>query len=202
MGWGLSDITSAAIEFTSGVANAVVSNTLSISNATGSQSVGFQRETGRTGAFAAGQTVGDAISVAQGIVEIAAGVVTAAAGGAGEIVTAGGATPVAVPVIAAGVAVTSHGAVTLTNAVNNITKPPTGKGSVSPDQRDPKRVYSKNEKQEMLDDQGGNCAQCGESKTVDEVQGHHVQRHADGGQTTKDNGAAVCTDCHKDLHSK
>lgn len=32
-------------------------------------------------------------------------------------------------------------------------------------------------------------------------QGHHIERHADGGPTTPDNHAEVCTDCHKELHS-
>ena len=84
----------------------------------------------------------------------------------------------------------------------NIPKPPRGKGKVSPADRDPKRAYSKKEKAEMLDDQGGKCAQCGTEKTVDQVDGHHIERHADGGATTKENGASVCKDCHKELHEK
>ena len=83
-----------------------------------------------------------------------------------------------------------------------LSKPPRGKGAVPPSQRDPKRVYSKSEKAEMLKDQGGRCIQCGEKKTVDEVHGHHIKRHADGYPTTKENGAAVCHPCHKKLHSK
>lgn len=54
----------------------------------------------------------------------------------------------------------------------------------------------------MLEDQNGNCAQCSEKKTVDEVQAHHKnKRHADGGETVKENGAAVCTTCHKNFIS-
>jgi len=37
----------------------------------------------------------------------------------------------------------------------------------------------------MLQDQGGKCAGCGETKPLSEVDGHHKQRHADGGPTTK-----------------
>ncbi|WP_158685607.1 HNH endonuclease signature motif containing protein [Pseudoalteromonas sp. T1lg122] len=40
-----------------------------------------------------------------------------------------------------------------------------------------------------MQDQGGKCAGCGETKSLSEVDGHHVQRHADGGPTTKENGA-------------
>ena len=51
-----------------------------------------------------------------------------------------------------------------------------------------------------LDDQGGKCAQCGEPKTVDETNGHHVDRHADGGKTDDKNHAELCKDCHDKLH--
>lgn len=84
--------------------------------------------------------------------------------------------------------------------VGEIPKSPTGKGSVSPGERDPKRLFSKSEKAEMLEKQGGKCAQCGEAKTVDEVHGHHVERHADGGKTNSSNGAAVCKTCHTEIH--
>lgn len=43
----------------------------------------------------------------------------------------------------------------------------------------------------MLQDQGGKCAGWGETKSLSEVDGHHVQCHADGGPTTKENGAAL-----------
>jgi hypothetical protein len=86
------------------------------------------------------------------------------------------------------------------NASTSLPKPPKGKGSVPPGERDPIRTYTKGQKTEMLENQGGNCIQCGETKTVEEVDGHHIDRHADGGQTTMENGAAVCKECHKELH--
>ena len=43
---------------------------------------------------------------------------------------------------------------------------------------------------------------CGKDIDVSNSQGHHVQRHADGGPTTLDNGVQPCTDCHKKIHSK
>jgi hypothetical protein len=88
-------------------------------------------------------------------------------------------------------------------AVKEATGLPTpgkGKGSVPPDQRDPKRVWTKQERQAQLDKQEGRCAQCGEPKTIDETNGHHKVRHADGGTTTSDNHAEVCHDCHVKLH--
>jgi HNH endonuclease len=78
--------------------------------------------------------------------------------------------------------------------------PGAGKGNTPADQRDPKRVWTKAERQQQLDKQNGKCAQCGAEKTVDETQGHHIVRHADGGTTTPDNHAEVCKECHVDLH--
>jgi RHS repeat-associated protein len=68
------------------------------------------------------------------------------------------------------------------DGTNGLPKPPTGKGSTPPEDRDPKRTFTKSERQEKLDQQNGKCAQCGKDKTVDETNGHHVDRHADGGR--------------------
>jgi RHS repeat-associated protein len=90
------------------------------------------------------------------------------------------------------------------NAAKKITKkipkPPKGKGSVPPGKRDPKRVFPKGEKAEALDERGGACEQCGKKLDIDDAKGHHIERHADGGPTRKDNLANVCEDCHKELH--
>jgi len=75
-------------------------------------------------------------------------------------------------------------------------KPLKGKGKVSSGERDPQRLYTKKQKVEMLEKQGGKCLLCGEEKTVDEVEGHHIDRHADGSPTTTDKGASLCKDCH------
>jgi RHS repeat-associated protein len=80
-------------------------------------------------------------------------------------------------------------------------KLPTGKGSVPPDQRDPKRRYTKTEQQRKLDAQGGKCPGCGQNKTLDETQGHHKdKRHADGGRTDDANHGQLCIGCHKEVH--
>jgi RHS repeat-associated protein len=79
-------------------------------------------------------------------------------------------------------------------------KPPKGKGSVPPNQRDPKRVFSNKEKTDMLEKQNGACVGCGQQKSVEEVAGHHIIRHADGGKTVPENGAALCKDCHTEIH--
>jgi len=83
-----------------------------------------------------------------------------------------------------------------------IPKPPTGRGSVPPSERDPTRVFSRKQTADKLSEQGGNCAQCGQPKVLSEVDGHHVIRHADGGPTNSGNLAAVCKDCHKKLHKR
>jgi RHS repeat-associated protein len=83
-------------------------------------------------------------------------------------------------------------------------KPPTGPGAVPKSDRDPQRLFPRSTVQGKLNDQNGLCAgECG--NPIDELNdaiGHHVERHADGGQTDDDNLAVVCKDCHKDLHGK
>ncbi len=85
-------------------------------------------------------------------------------------------------------------------ASNGLPTPPKGPGSVPPSERDPKRTYTNTEKAQMLEKQDNKCAQCGVTITVDQAQGHHVVRHADGGKTDLDNGTAVCKECHINLH--
>ncbi|WP_263415885.1 RHS repeat-associated core domain-containing protein [Terriglobus albidus] len=82
----------------------------------------------------------------------------------------------------------------------NLPKPPTGKGSVPPDQRDPKRTWTKAENNKKLAEQGGKCAQCQNDIKPGEGVGHHVERHADGHPTDDANHAVVCIGCHKELH--
>jgi RHS repeat-associated protein len=86
--------------------------------------------------------------------------------------------------------------------MESIPKSPTGKGAVPPDQRDPKRVYTKKNKQEGLDENCGTCENCGDDLDIDDAIGHHKKRWADGGWTTKENRSVVCKPCHKDIHSK
>ncbi|CAB0151899.1 tRNA3(Ser)-specific nuclease WapA [Pseudidiomarina piscicola] len=82
-------------------------------------------------------------------------------------------------------------------------KPPRGAGSVPKDQRDPKRFFSPDEREAKRDQQGGKCANgCDTDIDSSNSAGHHIDRHADGGQTIPENHAEVCTECHKDLHSK
>ncbi|AOW20769.1 DUF6443 domain-containing protein [Urechidicola croceus] len=83
-----------------------------------------------------------------------------------------------------------------------IPKTPRGKGSVEPSKRDPKRVISKKEKKEMLDDNGGKCEKCSKDLELDDAKAHHIERHADGGPTTKENTAILCDGCHKEVHRK
>ena len=95
---------------------------------------------------------------------------------------------------------TSGAAEATTKSASELPKPGKGKGSVSPSERDPKRVYTKTQKEEMLNRQMGKCVGCNEKKTINEVDGHHVVRHADGGKTDMDNAAALCKTCHKEIH--
>jgi hypothetical protein len=85
------------------------------------------------------------------------------------------------------------------DSVGPVPKPSKGPGAVSPADRDPKRLFSRTQVKEALENQGG-CAGCGKPVDTSAAKGHHVKRHADGGQTTTDNLSAVCEDCHKEIH--
>ncbi len=53
-------------------------------------------------------------------------------------------------------------------------KSPTGKGSVPPGQCDPKRVWTKKEKSDALDQRNGKCDGCGNDISVDDARRHHI----------------------------
>lgn len=84
---------------------------------------------------------------------------------------------------------------------SKLPKPPTGPGSVPRAERDPKRFFTPSEREAKRAEQGHKCAQCGSQVDASNSRGHHIKRHADGGQTTSENHAEVCANCHRDLHS-
>jgi len=87
--------------------------------------------------------------------------------------------------------------------VGKLMKPPTGPGKVSPSERDPKRFFTPAEREAKRAEQGNQCATgCGAKIDSTNSIGHHIERHADGGQTKPGNHAEVCPDCHRKLHSK
>lgn len=187
--------------YIAGGANALVSNMTGDAPGTRGNPADF----GEYAEYAAmGQNAGDIVSIGVGAIEQGLGFVATGAGILAAPETGG----LSLTVSAAGTAGMAHGSMTTAagwnNLVksNNIDKPPRGRGAVSKTQRDKKRVWTKGERQKKLDSQGGKCAQCDESKTVDQTNGHHIDRHADGGQTNDANHAEVCHDCHKKLHSK
>lgn len=81
-----------------------------------------------------------------------------------------------------------------------IPKTPKGPGSMPKGQRDPKRVWTKQEKADALAKRGGKCDQCNQTLNVDAAKGHHIVRHADGGQTAEHNLAVLCDKCHHGVH--
>jgi RHS repeat-associated protein len=85
-------------------------------------------------------------------------------------------------------------------AAKNIPKPPTGKGTVPPNARDPKRLFTRGEVDAGLKKQGDRCPQCGNEVDLRDARGHHIKRHADGGETKSSNLAVLCKSCHKEIH--
>ncbi len=87
-------------------------------------------------------------------------------------------------------------------AVDKLPKPPTGPGKVPVGERDAKRFFTPSEREAKRAEQEHQCANgCGTAIDETNSAGHHVERHADGGQTVTENHAEVCIPCHKDLHS-
>jgi RHS repeat-associated protein len=86
-------------------------------------------------------------------------------------------------------------------AVGNLPKPPTGPGSAARADRDPKRTFSPSERAAKREEQGNQCGTgCGKKIDASNSEGHHVDRHADGGRTNSENHSEVCKDCHRELH--
>jgi RHS repeat-associated protein len=124
-------------------------------------------------AFEGGQITGHVVSLFSGGAEIGGGGGLTTVSVVGAAPTAGlslAAAPVGVAVATHGSAVMGVAAANIVRAVSggddDIPKPPKGKGSVHPSQRDPKRTWTKKERGEMLDDQGGKCPKCKQEKTL------------------------------------
>ncbi|UKB86419.1 HNH endonuclease [Chryseobacterium sp. MEBOG06] len=84
--------------------------------------------------------------------------------------------------------------------LGKIQKPGTGKGTVAKEDRDAKRTLSKKEKTELIEEKDNKCEGCNKEVTPETSNAHHTIRHADGGETTKENTNILCKDCHKEIH--
>ena len=94
-----------------------------------------------------------------------------------------------------------QGAVTAVSKAVTLPKPPSGRGSVPEGQRDPRRRFSPAERSAKRAEQGDRCANgCGTKIDEGNSEGHHIERHADGGRTEPENHAEVCKNCHRELH--
>lgn len=67
-----------------------------------------------------------------------------------------------------------------------------GPGKIAAAEREPKRLFTPDERAAKRAEQGGKCATgCGKAVDQDNSRGHHVKPHADGGSTTPENHAEV-----------
>lgn len=73
---------------------------------------------------------------------------------------------------------------------------------MSPNDRDPRRLFTIDEKAENLAEQGGVCAVCRNPLDLAEAKGHHGVRHADGGPTDQSNLWILCETCHTGIHRR
>ena len=65
---------------------------------------------------------------------------------------------------------------------------------------DPKRNFTEEEKIAILRRQNYKCAICGVDLRGKPYHVHHIIPWSEGGKTTVDNGQALCTKCHLELH--
>lgn len=67
--------------------------------------------------------------------------------------------------------------------------------------KDPRRIFTDADKVAIVERQGGRCNDCGQVLGGEIAHHfHHVVPHAQGGLTTRENGIAVCVDCHGVRH--
>jgi RHS repeat-associated protein len=85
--------------------------------------------------------------------------------------------------------------------VGSVPKPPRGPGAVPKAERDPQRFFSPDAREAKRAEQGNTCPGCSTNIDGSNSAGHHVKRHADGGETVPENHVEVCVDCHRKLHS-
>ncbi|MFO0454878.1 MAG: HNH endonuclease signature motif containing protein [Planctomycetota bacterium] len=78
--------------------------------------------------------------------------------------------------------------------------PGKGRGTVSPNDRDPRRVFTPNQKKNAWEERGQCCENCGKTLGLEDLVGHHIIRHADGGLTIPENLALLCIPCHLLIH--
>jgi RHS repeat-associated protein len=78
----------------------------------------------------------------------------------------------------------------------------TGPGTVPKSERDPRRYFSRKDKEKRLESTGGVCDDCRNPLPAPKAKGHHNQRHADGGRTSDANLRVLCADCHGKRHRR
>jgi hypothetical protein len=62
--------------------------------------------------------------------------------------------------------------------------------------RDPKRAFTREEKELLYFLQNKRCAKCKNEVEWQDAEGHHIEAHADGGLTLIENGQILCKECH------
>jgi hypothetical protein len=161
----------------------------------------------------AGHTGAAALDAVGVIVDVAAAAVPFVPGGAGAIIKGVRAADKAADVVQAADKVADAARAVdriddgtkgadLFGEARKLEKAATGPGSVPPSQRDPRRVWTKSEKEDALDALGGRCEGCDSSITIDQAKGHHKTRHSDGGRTDDANRAILCPECHREIHRR
>ena len=62
--------------------------------------------------------------------------------------------------------------------------------------KDPKRAFTREEKELVYFQQEKKCAKCGSEMDWEDAEAHHVEAHTNGGPTVIENCQVLCTECH------
>ncbi|MCK4785068.1 MAG: DUF262 domain-containing protein [Desulfobacteraceae bacterium] len=62
--------------------------------------------------------------------------------------------------------------------------------------KDPKRAFTREEKELVYFQQEKKCAKCGREMDWEDAEAHHIEAHTNGGPTVIENCQVLCTKCH------
>lgn len=206
-------------DFANGAANAVASNATTVTAWNGQQAALVSRREPGSGAYAAGQAVGDAVSLVVSVGEMAGGLNLGLTGAVGGLATSpsGVGAAAGVGMAGAGAGITLHGASTFLNAGRNLLSGNNGRvyakdaapGSRAGKDFTPKekaKVIEANKKQNGGVEVCAGCntpttppakSQRGVTPPKTERQIDHIKPKSMGGSGTAENRQILCRDCNR-----
>ena len=70
------------------------------------------------------------------------------------------------------------------------------------DPKDPRRNFSRSQRQEIFEQSGGHCQKCKASLSKSNFHADHIYPHSRGGKTIASNGRALCSGCNRKIGNR